>query len=176
MVGVVEGWKSGVKPPHSKGTELKPALHCASSIKREEFRFRANARRKKVFLGEKFRVDRQAFAKDEAARFGFGLQAGDLRPGGFGIDEIFGDRRNATPIVDAGIKQAREIVIAQVRRGLDVHLRAEDQSSERDGAEHIFKRWLRMRGHGDFRLSAEILDDDFLDVAVLFMERSNGEE
>src|SRR5258706_13211637 len=122
MVGVVEGWKSGVKPPHSKGTGLKSAVHCVSSIKREEFRFRANARRKKVFLGEKFRVDGQAFAKDEAARFGFGLQAGDLRPSGFGIDEIFGDGRNAAPIVDAGIEQTREIVIAKVERGVTGHL------------------------------------------------------
>src|SRR5260370_32409664 len=113
MVGAVEGWKSGVKPPHSKGTGVKPALHCASSIKREEFRFRANARRKKVFLGEKFRVDCQAFAQNKATRFGFSLQAGDLRPGGFGIDEIFGDGRDSAPIVDAGIEQTREIVVAE---------------------------------------------------------------
>src|SRR5260370_30826017 len=97
MVGVVEGWKSGVKPPHSKGRGLKPALRCASSIKREEFRFRANARRKKVFLGEKFRVDRQAFAKDEAAGFRFSLQAGDSRPGRFGIGQSLGDWGDTAP-------------------------------------------------------------------------------
>src|SRR5260370_21307627 len=110
MVGVVEGWKSGVKPPHSKGTGLKPALHCVSSIKREEFRFGANARRKKVFLGEKFRADGQAFAKDEAARFRFSLQAGDLWPGGIGIDEILRRGRKAAPIAYCGIKQARRIL------------------------------------------------------------------
>ena len=33
-----------------------------------------------------------------------------------------------------------------------------------------------MCSHGDFGLGAEILNDDFLDVTVIFMERSNGEE
>src|SRR5260370_4566936 len=135
MLGVVEGCKSGVKPPHSKGTGLKPALRCASSIKREEFRFRANARRKKVFLGEKFRVDRQAFAKDEAAGFRFSLQAGDSRPGSFGVDEILGDGRDAAPVVDAGIKQAREIVIAQVRRVPSGHFWTEGGAGGRDMVE-----------------------------------------
>ena len=104
------------------------------------------------------------------------MQPSDLRPSRFGIDEIFGDRGNAAPVVDARFQQTREVVVAQVRRGLDVHVRSKDQAGESDGAQHIFKRRLRMRGHGNFRLGAEILNDDFLDVAVFFMERSNRKE
>src|SRR5437667_4273571 len=33
-----------------------------------------------------------------------------------------------------------------------------------------------MSGHGDIRLGAKILNDDFQNVAVVFVERSNGEE
>src|SRR5260370_42430838 len=33
-----------------------------------------------------------------------------------------------------------------------------------------------MRGHWDFGFGAEILNDDFLDVAVFFVERSNRKE
>src|SRR5229473_574077 len=136
----------------------------------------AHARRKKFFPADKLRVESEAFAQGETVGFRFGLQAGDLGPGGFGIDEILGDGRNAAPIVDARIEQTGEIVVAEVWRGLNVHLRAEDEAGERDGAQHVFKRRLRMRGHGNFRLGAEILDDDFLDVAIFFVERSNRQE
>src|SRR5712691_5739800 len=72
----------------------------------------ADARGEKSFAADKLRIDRNALAQREAARFGFVLQPRDLGPGGFRIDEIPGDGRNATPIVDAGFEQTREIVVA----------------------------------------------------------------
>src|SRR6266481_8598586 len=123
--------------PKGRG-EARP-LHSVSSIERQEIHFRADVWRKKFFLREEFGVDGEAFAEEEAAGFGFGLQPGNLRPSSFGIDEIFGDGRDSAPIVDAGIEQTREIVVAQIWRGLDVHLRAEDEARESDGAQHIFK-------------------------------------
>src|SRR5438132_5845885 len=61
----------------------------------------AERRREKFVAMDEFGIDGEAFAQGEAAGLGFGLQARDLGPGGLGIDEIFGDRRNAAPIVDA---------------------------------------------------------------------------
>jgi hypothetical protein len=59
---------------------------------------------KKILPADEFGIEGEAFADEEAARFGFGLQAGDLGPGGFGIDEIFGHGRDAAPIIDAGFE------------------------------------------------------------------------
>ncbi len=64
----------------------------------------ADARRKEFVAADIFRIEREALAQGEATRFGFGLEAGDLRPGGFGIDEILGDGRDAAPVVDARIE------------------------------------------------------------------------
>src|SRR5260370_27569304 len=136
----------------------------------------ADARGKQAFGADKLWIERDAVMENEAARLRFGLQASNLRPGGFGIDEIPGDRRDTAPVVDAGFEQEREIVVTQIWRGLNIHVRAENQARECDGAQHVLQRRLGMRGHGNIRLGAKILDDDFLDVAVFFMKHSNDEE
>src|SRR6266478_2428570 len=135
-----------------------------------------DTRGEKSVAMEEFGIDGEAFAQGETAGFGFSLQAGNLGPGSFRIDEIPGNGRNAAPIVDASFEQSGEIVVAQVRGSLDVHVRAENQPGDGDGAQHVFQRRLWMRGHGNFRLGAKILDDHFLDVTVFFVQRSNGEE
>src|SRR5438876_10761383 len=136
----------------------------------------AERRREKFVAMDEFGIDGEAFAQGEAAGLGFGLQARDLGPGGLGIDEIFGDRRNAAPIVDACFEQERKIAVAQVRRGLDVHVRPKNKAGDSNRAQHVFEGWLRVSGHGNFRLGTKILDDHFLDVAVFFVERSNGQK
>src|SRR5258708_6506737 len=136
----------------------------------------ANARRKKFVAADKFRIECETFAQDEATGLGFRFEARNLRPGRLGIDEIFGDGRDAAPVIDASVEQSWKIVIAEIGRGLHVHLRAEDQPSDGDRAQHVFERRFGVRGHGDFRLSAEILDDNFLDVTISLVERSNRKE
>src|SRR5881398_1391612 len=97
----------------------------------------ADARREKFLAMNKLGIEGEAFAQGEAAGLGFGTKARNLRPGGFRVDEILGDRRNASPVVDAGFEQTREIVVTEVRRGLDVHVRAKNQAGHGDGTQHV---------------------------------------
>src|SRR6266849_1235367 len=82
----------------------------------------ADARTEEFVARNEFGVEREAFTQRETAGLSLGLQMRDLRPGGFGIDEIFCDGGNAAPIVDAGFKQGREIVVAEIGRGLNIHV------------------------------------------------------
>src|SRR6266571_1173795 len=88
-----------------------------------------------------------------------------------GVESLPSPRITSIPKLPG--RKSREIVIAQIRRRLHVHLGAENQPGDGDGAQHVAEGRLRMRGHRYVRFGAEILDDDFLNVAVLFMERSN---
>src|SRR5438552_18886495 len=97
------------------------------------------AGREKFVAMNEFGIEGEAFAQTETAGLGFGSQVGDLRPGSFGIDEIPGNGRNPAPVVDACFKQTREIVVAQVRRGLDVHVHPENQTGDGYGAQHSFQ-------------------------------------
>src|ERR1700722_3241317 len=94
----------------------------------------------KTFAIQIFGIKREAFAENETTRVGFGLEFGDLRPGGFGIDVIFRDRRNSTPVVDACVEQAREIGVAQVWWSLNIHLGAENQARDGDSPQHVVHR------------------------------------
>src|SRR5260370_11579714 len=98
----------------------------------------ADTRRKKFVAMDEFGIESEAFAQNETAAFRLGFQPRDLGPGGFGIDEIFGDGRNAAPIVDARFQQTREIVVAQVRRGLGAHVRGAGYAGPGECAQAYF--------------------------------------
>src|SRR5260370_36130843 len=108
----------------------------------------ADTRRKKFVAMDEFGIESEAFAQNETAAFRLGFQPRDLGPGGFGIDEIFGDGRNAAPIVDARFQQTREIVVAQVRRGLDGPVRGRDFAGQGGVGAPIFTRMLPVCGSG----------------------------
>ena len=61
---------------------------------------------------------------------------------------------------------SRKRPAAQIGRRLDVHRRPEHDPRDRDGPQMIGNIRLRRIRHARRRLGAEILDDDFLDVAV----------
>ncbi len=92
------------------------------------------------------------------------------RPRRLGVDVVAGDRRNAAPIVDAGrdhLGQARRV---QIRRRLDIHLGTEDQPGDGDRPQMVVEIGFGRVRHPGPRLGPEILDDDFLDVAVAVVE------
>ena len=85
-------------------------------------------------------------------------------------------RRDAAPVVDAGADQRREIAIGEVGRRLDVHLRLEQQSGDRYGPQMLSCRGGRRLRHARAGLGPEILDDDFLDVPVSFVQIADRQQ
>ncbi len=79
-------------------------------------------------------------------------------------------RRDAAPIIEPGADQRGKGCGREVGRRLDVHRGAEDQPCHGDGPEQLLESWLRRRGGAGAGLGAEVLDDDFLDVAVAAMQ------
>ena len=105
--------------------------------------------------------------------FGQPLQ---VRPGRLRVDEVGSHGRYAAPVVDAGIDEPRQHAGAQVGRRLDVHLRAQHQPRRGDRPEQVLQGGLGRAGHPGLRLGPEVLDDDFLDVAVLVVQVAHGKQ
>ena len=82
-------------------------------------------------------VSRGASAKP--VRLGDLAQAVERRPGPLGVHVVGGDRRDAAPVVDAGVEQHAEVV-GQVRRRLQVDVGRQDQAGQGDGLEVVVGR------------------------------------
>jgi hypothetical protein len=82
-------------------------------------------------------------------------------------------RRDAAPVVYAGIEQPGEVVVRQIRRSLHVGSSAEHDPRDRDRPEQLLERRLGSVRHPGPRLRAEVLDDYFLHVAELGGELPN---
>ena len=78
--------------------------------------------------------------------------------------------RHAAPVVDAGLDQAAVARLLQVGRRLDRQRVPEDQARDGHGPQQLVERRLRRIGHARVCFGAEILDDDFLQVAVRAMQ------
>ena len=120
------------------------------------------------------RIKRQAFVQPLAAGGGFIRQRVEMWPGRFGIDEIRRHRRHTAPIIDAGVDQRRQAARAEIGRRLNVHLGTKDQACGGDGPTEFIEIGLGRIGHAGARLGAEILDDDFLDMAMPVMDVAQG--
>src|SRR6266850_2785928 len=114
-------------------------------------------------------IDGQALAEDEALTLGRAPELGDQRPRLLGVDVVERERRDAAPVVEPGGQQARVDTRRQIWRRLDVHVRPQDEPRDRQRAQEIVERGLGRVAHRDPRLRAEVLDDDFLDVAVALL-------
>src|SRR5215467_12510457 len=121
-------------------------------------------------------IDREALAQDEALALGRAPELGDQRPRFLWVDVIEGQRRDASPVVEARRQQARIDVRREVRRRLDVHVGAENEPRHREGPQKVVERGLGRVAHGNARLGPEVLDDDLLDVAMLFVKVTDGDE
>src|SRR5688572_5613598 len=73
-------------------------------------------------------IDRQPFAEGEAELLGGCAQLTDEGPRLLRIDVVERERRDAAPVVEPGGEQPWIRAGCQVRRRLDVHVRAEQQS------------------------------------------------
>ena len=85
------------------------------------------------------------------------------------------DRRDATPVVDAGRQQRPEIV-GEVRRRLHVDVGRQHQPGRRNGPLQVLGRAGCGLEHGRARLRQEVLDDDLLHVPVAGVRGGDGAE
>ena len=122
------------------------------------------------------RIDGEPLHQRVSGRSGRPLQRGEAWPRRLGIDVIGGDRRDPAPVVDAGCRQPRKTLEAQIRRHLDVHCRAQHEPRGRGRPQHVVERGLGGAGHAGPGLGAEILDDDFLQMAVAGMQVAQHEQ
>ena len=100
----------------------------------------------------------------------------ELRPRRLRVHVVDRHGRDAAPVVDARVEQAREVVEREVRRRLHVPPGAEQDARDGDRPEVVVERRLLVRGHPRAGLRAEVLDDDLLHVPVLLAERLQREE
>ncbi len=93
------------------------------------------------------------------------LQGG---PGSFGVDVVGGQRRDPAPVVDACAEQGLALVeVDEVGRRLEAHLWAEHDPGDGERSDVLLEPEVVGVAHRGVGLGAEVLDDDFLDVAVL---------
>ena len=123
-----------------------------------------------------FRVDRQALNQVVTGTFGLRSEMIEMRPGCFGIDVIRRDRRHPTPVINACADRLCEITVIEIGWRLNAHVRAEYQARNGDSPAQFIHRRLCGRVHFSARLSAEILDDDFLQVTILRMQFTQGQQ
>jgi len=122
------------------------------------------------------RIDRQTLDQGLAGGGGLLLQAFEVRPGGLGVDEVRSDRRDAAPVVDAGRYELGQDAGAQIRRRLDMHAGSEHEAGRGDRPQQVLECRLGRVGHPGLGLGPEVLDDDFLDVAVLVVQVPHREQ
>ncbi len=150
------GISQGIDAPQHRGAQrgVHPARHIA--------RIRGD--------------DRQPLHEPPPRRLGLVLERRELGPRRLGVHMVRRDRRYAAPVVGAGREQRRERARAQVGRRLDRHAGAEDEPRDGDRPLQLLERGLRMLRHARARLGAEVLDDEFLDVAVPQMHGAQREQ
>ena len=86
------------------------------------------------------------------------------------------DRRNAAPVVDAGLNQLDQPFVVEVGRRLYRNLRRQHDPRRRDHAQEVVLGRLGRFGHLGAGLGAEVLDDDFLQVPMRQMHVAQREQ
>ncbi len=122
------------------------------------------------------RVDREPLDEFLPRHLRRPLEDLQVRPGRLRVDVVGRHGRDAAPVVDPGVDERPQRADAQVRRRLDVHLRREQQPRHRDGPQVLVERCRRRVRHARAGLGPEVLDDDFLEVAVRLVQRSQREQ
>ena len=112
------------------------------------------------------RVDGKPRGELQPSRVRRRLETLELGPRRLRVDVVDRHGRNAAPVVDPGVEQPREVVVGEVRRRLDVHLRPEHEPRGSGRPQQLVERRLRRVDHQRLGLRAEVLDDHLLDVAV----------
>ena len=127
-------------------------------------------------LGDVRRVDREPLPQGHPGRLGAAGQLVDLRPRALGVDVVGRERRDPAPVVDPGGQDELVGVPDQVGRGLDPRRRAEQQPGHRDRRGQVVELGIGHGAHLRVRFGPEVLNDNFLDAAVLLRDPPDGED
>jgi hypothetical protein len=122
------------------------------------------------------RVNREPLSQTFSRCRGTRTQLFDRGPRRFGIDVIWRHGRDPAPVIDPRRDQVPDQSGAEIRRRLDVHGRPEHDPCHRHGPKHVVVVRLRRICHAGVVLGPEVLDDDFLDVAVAAMQHVDRQE
>ena len=104
------------------------------------------------------------------------LEQSDLGPRRLGIDMIERDRRNPAPIVNPRSDQFNQSLAIEIGRGLDGNLVGQHDTRGGNNAQEIVLAGFGRAGHFGARLGAEVLDDDFLQMAMRQMDIAQGQQ
>ena len=124
-------------------------------------------------LRDRLRVHREPRRERQPSGLRGLTQPLDLGPRRLGVHVVERHRRDPAPVVDPRVQEARELVVREIRRHLDVHRRAEDDPRGGGRPEELVERRLGMGRHLRAGLRAEVLDDHLLDVSVPFVQRAD---
>src|SRR5271169_3157959 len=98
-----------------------------------------------------------------------------MRPRLLWIDEIWCQRRDSSPIIDAGIEQL--IIVRRGKVGWRLNINVwHKQSCNRNRAHHFTLRGLWPGAHGDFGFGAKVLNDYFLNVSVAAVQLADRQQ
>ena len=101
----------------------------------------------------------------------------EVGPGSLGIDVVGRQRAHATPVVDTGGEERREVVaVREIGRCLHAHGRAEDHASGRDRREIVVAIEVGYVAHRGVVFGPEVLDDHLLHVPMAAVCRTDREE
>ena len=89
-----------------------------------------------------------------------------MRPGSLRINKVRCHWRYAAPVIDTCINNLLKYARAQIRRRLDVHVWSKNDPGESQGPEQFIQVGFRRIGHQRLWLGPEVLDNDFLDMAI----------
>ena len=127
-------------------------------------------------LPGKGRINGKPLYERLAARTDRSGQVFDRRPWRLRIDVIRAYGRHAAPVIDTRIDQSALLIRRQIWRRLDIHGRAEQQSRNGNGPTHFLCRRGRHGGHAGSRLRLEVLDDQFLDMTMNFVQIADRQQ
>ncbi len=172
----------GRVPPHEErhgdGLAGRPAVFAgeAARVRGTPDRGRDGSIGEAIEIGDMLGIERQPRCQLEPSTAAGFAQPLDVRPRGLRVDVVDRDRRDAAPVVDAGVEQAREVVVGEVRRRLHVPGRPEHDARRRHRPELVVDGGIRVAGHARSRLGAEVLHDHLTEVSVLVTQRLEGEQ
>jgi hypothetical protein len=105
-----------------------------------------------------------------------GVQLLQLRPRVVHVDEVWCDRRHPAEVVEPRGDQEPHAGRVEVGRRLHADVVVQHQPRQRHPQRDLVVFRLRCAGHGDHRPRAEVLHDDLLDVPVLAVQVTDGQQ
>ena len=175
---IVRGFQRTSGSCHAIGRRALPSTARPSSPSSACDRRAHLARQERVGPRRELGVDGEALAESLAACGCRGAQSLDRRPWLLGVHVVGGDRRDAAPVVDAGVEQPQTLGVGSDRFGGACRCiaRPEHDAGRRDGGQELLVARLGRGAHRGAGLRAEVLHDHLLHVAIASVQVADREQ